>query len=244
LLSVWKANRSFPDQGGSKHNLGLPIHNDGCDVVGFLCRRTPLSGGETILVSAAAIHNELLAKHPDALALLYQPLHNAWQDYMFPDGRNAEGTGLPRTWDAPVFSVAGGRLCARYSRFYIDRAQPFAGVPKLSPAQIDALDRLDRYLGDAQRWQYRRYFEPGDLLLLNNHVVFHSRTRFVNGNELASRRQLIRAWLAVPNSRPLATSMASFFGDTTAGARRRGGVKDDFMRADRVRQFADIRAER
>ncbi|NNC89035.1 MAG: TauD/TfdA family dioxygenase [Akkermansiaceae bacterium] len=214
---------------GSKHNLGLPIHNDGCDVVGFLCRRTPLSGGHTILVSIAAVHNDMLENHPEALAVLYQPFHHAWQDYLFPDGRNTEGTDLPRTWEGPIFSTEKGRFCARFSRFYIDRAQTFPGVPKMTPQQIEALDLLDAYLADEKNWQYRRDFEPGDVLLLNNHIVLHSRTEFVNGEALEDRRQLYRSWLAVPNSRPLSESMRCFFGNVEAGAARRGGVKEEFM---------------
>ncbi len=214
---------------GSKHNLGLPIHTDGCDVVGFLCRRTPLSGGHTILVSASAIHNELLNSHPQVLKILYQPFHQAWQDYMYPGGKNTENTELPRTWKAPVFSMQQGKLCTRYSRFYIDRAQDFPGIPQMSSEQIDALDTLDGLLADEEKWQYQRDFEPGDVLLLNNHIVLHSRTEFVNGDKLEDCRQLYRAWLSMPNSRPLAKSMACFFGNVEAGAKRRGGVKDEFM---------------
>lgn len=102
----------------------------------------------------------------------------------------------------------------------------------MSSAQIDALDLLDSYLADEKKWQYRRDFEPGDVMLLNNHIVFHSRTEFVNGEEIEDQRQLYRAWLSMPNSRPLADSMECFFGNVEAGAKRRGGVKEEFMLKD------------
>lgn len=230
LQPVQDEGQAKLDEGrGSKHNLGLPIHNDGCDVVGFLCRRTPLSGGHTILNSAAAIHDALLESHPQVLEILYQPFHKAWQDYMFPGGRNTKDTDLSRTWEAPIFSMTNGLLCTRYSRFYIDRAQSFSGILEMSSEQVAALDTLDGYLADENNWQYRRDFEPGDVMLLNNHIVFHSRTEFVNGEALENCRQLYRAWLSMPNSRALAASMKCFFGNVEAGAGRRGGVKEEFM---------------
>ncbi len=214
---------------GSKHNLGLPIHNDGCDVVAFLCRRPAQRGGETILVSPAAVHNQMLQDHPDALRQLYGHYHNAWQDYMYPEGRNSDQSKRSRTWEAPIFSMAEGRICARYSRFYIDRAQSYPGVPGMSEAQLNALNVFDEYIYGADRWQFRRQFRKGDVLLLNNHIVFHSRTAFEDGAEVASKRQLYRAWMAMPNSRPLSPALHDFFGNVTAGSAGRCCVKHEFM---------------
>jgi len=213
---------------GSKHNLGLPIHNDGCDVVGFLCKETPLAGGETILVSAALVHNEMLEKHPEALAHLYQPYENAWQDYMYPGGKNTEVTHLARTWTAPIFSTADGKMCCRYSRFYTDRAQEFKGVKPMSPEKINALDVFDSLLYDSSKYQYRRQFKKGDVMFVNNHVLFHSRTAYVDGDSVETSRHLYRAWMATPNSRNLDPAMACFFGNVGAGEQR-GGVKKEFL---------------
>lgn len=214
---------------GSKHNLGLPVHNDGCDVVAFLCRRAAAEGGETILVSPGAVHNRMLQECPELLAELYGHYHNAWQDYMYPEGINSATVQRSRTWEAPIFSMTEGKICARYSRFYIDRAQDFPGVPQMSPRQLQALNRFDDYLYDAEQWQFRREFQPGDVLLLNNHIVFHTRTAFVDGVETGQKRQLYRAWMAMPNSRPIADSLHDFFGNTHAGATRRCCVKDEFL---------------
>ncbi|MEZ5490435.1 MAG: TauD/TfdA family dioxygenase [Gammaproteobacteria bacterium] len=217
---------------GSKHNMGLPIHNDGCDVVGFLCRRTPLRGGATILVSAAAVHNRMLEEHPELVTELYQPFYHSWQDYQYPGGINDEQASqaynLSRTWCAPIFSREQGKLCVRYSRFYTDRAQTYDNIPRLTERQIEALDTFDRYINDQDSWQFRRDFGKGDILFVNNHELFHSRTEFVNGENIEECRQLYRAWIAVPNSRPLSSSMACFFGNTAAGSLR-GGVKEEFI---------------
>jgi alpha-ketoglutarate-dependent taurine dioxygenase len=216
---------------GSKHNMGLPVHNDGCDVVGFLCRRKPLKGGSTILVSAAAVHNKMLEEHPELLAELYKPFYHSWQDYQFLGGVNSEeacnGNNLSRTWHAPIFSL-NQKLCVRYSRFYTDRAQTYHNIPKLNEKQIAALDTFDSYINDASEWQYRRDFELGDVMFVNNHELFHTRTEFLNGENINDCRQLYRAWIAVPNSRALNESLACFFGNTAAGSQR-GGVKKEFI---------------
>jgi TfdA family taurine catabolism dioxygenase TauD len=45
------------------------------DYVGLLCIRPAKSGGENQVVSAFALHNELLAQHAALLEVLYQPFH-------------------------------------------------------------------------------------------------------------------------------------------------------------------------
>ena len=51
--------------------------------------------------------------------------------------------------------------------------------------------------------------EPGDIQLANNHLVLHSRTSFVDHNDIHQRRKLLRLWLKMSNAR---TPPASFPG--------------------------------
>ena len=46
-------------------------------------------------------------------------------------------------------------------------------------------------------------FEPGDVQLLNNHTVLHSRSAFVDEpNNPAKRRHLLRLWLSLGDDGP------------------------------------------
>ncbi|MEV0375677.1 TauD/TfdA family dioxygenase [Streptomyces sp. NPDC050636] len=69
----------FPDRDG--HDRALPLHTDRSSqqepprVLGLLCVRPAMSGGESILVSGAAVHDRLLAEHPDLLHYLYEKVH-------------------------------------------------------------------------------------------------------------------------------------------------------------------------
>ena len=50
------------------------FHCDWADVVGLLCLRPAMRGGTSMLVSATAIYNEMLAARPDLVEALLQPV--------------------------------------------------------------------------------------------------------------------------------------------------------------------------
>jgi alpha-ketoglutarate-dependent taurine dioxygenase len=82
----------------------------------------------------------------------------------------------------------------------------------LSPAQRAA---LDAFIGQALRedLQLGMALEPGDIQLLNNSVILHARTGFIDHEEPERRRHLLRLWLNVEDGRPV---------DPTAYPYRRG----------------------
>jgi hypothetical protein len=59
------------DVRGYETNAYLPYHTDAGDVVGLLCLRRSLEGGLSSIVSSTTVHNEILARHPEYLGLLY-----------------------------------------------------------------------------------------------------------------------------------------------------------------------------
>ena len=156
------------------------------DVIGLLAMQTAKSGGDSVLISAKTVHNTLFAEHPDALEQLYRPFHH---------DRTAEWQpGQARTLEAPVFRFDGD-LEMRYMRFYIEQGHEKAGAP-LSAEQVSAFDRLDEVMNHAEL-QLRFGLEPGDILLINNHLVLHSRTAFEDHPELDRRRHYARMWMKV-----------------------------------------------
>ena len=44
---------------------------------------------------------------------------------------------------------------------------------------------------------------PGDIQILHNHVMLHTRTEFVDWPELERKRHLMRLWLCDDTGRPL-----------------------------------------
>lgn len=157
------------------------------DVIGLFAMHTAKSGGETLLVSGKTAHNFLLAERPDSLGQLYGSFHH---------DRTAEWQpGQARTLEAPVLRFDTD-LEMRYMRFYIEQGHQKAAAP-LSHEQVAAFDSLDAVMNRAEL-QLRFAMEAGDILLLNNHFVLHSRTAFEDYPEIDRRRHYARMWMKVP----------------------------------------------
>jgi len=155
------------------------------DYVGLLCVQTARSGGLSQVVSGYGVHNELLARHPDALELLYQPWHI--------DRRGGVRPGDAPTVQYPVLSRDERGLTYRYLRYWIEAGYEKIGRP-LNEAQRQALDALDAVANDpALRVEFA--LEPGDMFFINNRWILHNRTAFVDHDEPERRRHLVRLWL-------------------------------------------------
>ena len=155
------------------------------DYVGLLCVQTAKSGGASQVVSGYSVHDELLARHPDALALLCQPWHI--------DRRGGVRPGDAPTVQYPVLSRDERGLTYRYLRYWIEAGHEKIGQP-LSDAQRQALDALDTVANDpALRVEFA--LEPGDMFFINNRWILHNRTAFVDRDEPERRRHLVRLWL-------------------------------------------------
>ncbi|MCO6417826.1 TauD/TfdA family dioxygenase [Siccirubricoccus sp. KC 17139] len=202
------------DPGARGYRTGgkLRFHTDRCDVVGLLCVRQSLSGGDSLIVSTPAIHNAMLERRPDLLELLFQPWYHSRQQ--------EERPGEDPWYVNPVFALHQGRFTSQYSRSFIESAQRFPQVPRLTAAQEEALDLLAAL---AQELALHTRMEPGDIQFLNNHVTYHARTALLDHADQARKRLLYRLWLAVPNSRALPEDFAELWGPTAPGAVR-GGV--------------------
>lgn len=190
------------------------FHTDSCDVVSLLCLKTSKSGGESALVSSMTIYNEMLARRPDLLVHLFEPMQT--------DRRGEVPAGENPWHDVPVVNWYEGFLSVLYARRYIDSARRFDEVPELTAVQKEALDLFDELAEDLDLG-LRLSFEPGDMQWVHNHTMLHDRTAFEDWEEPADKRHLLRLWLAVPGARPLPPVYAQRFGSTTIGDR--GGIE-------------------
>jgi len=190
----------------------LRFHTDRCDVVSLLCVRKARAGGLSRIVSAASVSNAILARRPDLHAALSQDYWRSRQ--------GEEAGGEHKTFAMPVFAVHEGKLTTQYSRTFVEAAQKLPGVPRLSPAQEEA---LDLHAAVCEELAFTMELQPGDLQLLNNHVVYHSRTAYEDDDGPDRDRLLLRLWLAPPNSRALPPGFEVLWGTTAPGAPR-GGI--------------------
>ena len=68
------ANPNDPSVRIYQTNARQSFHTDSADVVALMCLKDAKEGGESLLVSAETIYNEMRAKRPDLLSYLFDPI--------------------------------------------------------------------------------------------------------------------------------------------------------------------------
>ena len=167
----------------------LPFHNDSCDVVGLCCLETAASGGLSSVASSIAVYNELVRDRPDLARVLAEPF--------YADRRGEESPGQKPYYVTPTFIWHKGRMFNRFNRTFINSAQRFNEVPRLTPLQIEALDSVEALCRDP-RFRLDIRLERGDMQFVNNYAILHSRSAYKDHPEEARRRHLLRLWLRTP----------------------------------------------
>ncbi len=181
------ARYSDTRQGGNLHTDGSHHPGRVPDVVSLYCMRQAWRGGALALVHLDDLLAEL-ARTPDVLATLRQPVHL--------DTRDPTPQGVPWTVRRPVLEATGCGERIYYLRDYIESGHRQDGVPPLSTKQTAALDVLDALL-ERTDLQMRGRLNAGEMIFLNNRSIAHGRTSFQDAPTGNARRLLLRVWIAV-----------------------------------------------
>lgn len=189
------------------------FHTDSCDIVGLLCLHPALEGGYSSIVSAETIYNEILEKRPDLLEELCEPVPT--------DRRGEVPVGMDPFYIIPVFNEFDGLVSVIYQRQYINSSQRFEGAPRLTVAQVEALNLFDS-LADDPRLHFNMKLEAGDIQLVHNHNMLHDRTAFIDYPDNTRKRHLLRIWVSPSRGRELPPIFAERFGTVEVG--NRGGI--------------------
>ena len=189
------------------------FHTDSADLVGLLCIRGAKQGGDSLLVSAESIYNRMMAERPDLLIKLFDPIAT--------DRRGEIPEGAKPYFEIPVLSWHKEFLTVLYQRQYIDSAQRFDDVNRLTPEHIEALDYFDSLANDPEL-SLSMHLEPGDMQFVYNHSQLHDRTGFLDWPEKSQRRHLMRLWLSLEGDRPLPDCFRQRYGSIEIG--NRGGI--------------------
>jgi Taurine catabolism dioxygenase TauD, TfdA family len=210
VKNVGVAYRS-PTGRGYSSNAELDFHVDGADVVLLSCYNQAPVGGMSMCASAATAYEVVKAERPDYAAAL-------GTGYSF--SRNGEHSGDEAPWyAAPICDVEQGRIFCKWNRNRVENAQKLDGVPRLSPLQREAMEYFDTVLRRPEN-MFCMHLAPGDLQLLCNQTMLHSRTSFEDHPEEEKKRTLYRLWIARPDSRRLPQSWEVFYGTIEPNAVR------------------------
>ena len=215
VRNVGTAYRSSSGRGFSS-NAKLDFHADGADLATLGCYNTAKSGGQSMISSGLTALSLLRKERPDlADVACSQPFHFSRQ--------NEEAPDEPAYYGQPLFDTADGRTFSKWNRNRVQSAQKIDGVPELSAEQRETMDVLDEIL-QRPDVMYTMYLEAGDLQIMNNNVLLHSRTEFEDFDEPERKRLLCRLWLAPPNTVRLPESWRHFY-RSVEPATVRGGIR-------------------
>ncbi len=171
----------------NRHSGALPFHTDTSDIVGLLCIHPAMRGGTSTIVSAVAVHDEIVRRRPDLAAVMYEPW---WFD-------RKRGDGPDSFAQCPMYATNdAGKLFAFYGPDLYKTAQRGEHVPNLTEQQWEAMALIDEINGSPD-YQLHMNFQPGEIQFINNYAVMHSRTAYEDHPDPALRRDLIRLWLTL-----------------------------------------------
>jgi hypothetical protein len=165
----------------------IPFHCDAADMVGLLCLTKAKSGGMSRIASSVSVYNELLRRRPDLAPRLFEP-------FMLDTRDEAEANGL-RVLPVPPCRHAAGVLRTFWHSEYFRTSQRHEGV-RLTDVENELFDLYDE-ISATPGFFIDMDLEPGDVQLLSNHTVIHSRTDYVDYAEPDRKRHLLRLWITL-----------------------------------------------
>ena len=187
---------------GYSSNAELDFHVDVADLTILTCYNKAKSGGQSMISSGVTAHNYLTKERPDLAEIAYQHFYFSRQEEQAPDEKPV--------YSLPLFEVESGNLFCNWNRNRVQSAQNIEGVPELSKLQKETMDFLDEILTRPEL-MYTMYLEPGDMQIINNYRMFHSRTGYLDYENDLKKRCLYRLWLSPPDSIKLPESWKDFY---------------------------------
>jgi hypothetical protein len=181
-----------PTTRGYMTRAEMRFHTDPSHYVGLLCLQEARSGGESRVVSSITMYNEILRERPDLVAVLCQDFYRTLSGETNP--------GEKPWFKQPIFFFCEGHLSATGLGAAIDKAHRLPGVPPLTALQKEA---IQAYRSAADRLAVDVGFRRGDIQLLNNFVMLHTRRGYEDWPEDARKRHLLRMWMFDADGRPI-----------------------------------------
>ena len=155
------------------------------DYVGLMCIRPAIEGGENSVVSLHSAHNVMRRRDPHLLARLYRDFY--WNRM----GEHAPGDSPVNRF--PIFEHDAERLKGRVNRRVVQAGYELAGEPFDDEGRA-AVDALFEVLDDPGL-SASFTLEAGQIVYLHNRTIAHHRTPFIDADEPARRRHLVRIYL-------------------------------------------------
>lgn len=169
----------------------LEFHMDPVDVVGLMCLQGAKSGGESRIISSMNVYNAIACERPDLLENLERGFYYSRHAY----DPGASGRDLYTRERLPVFYRSGAAMECYYLPASFRRAAqdgaPYGEKDNEAARFMAEVCNRPEYFLDMS-------FSEGDIQFLNNRTVLHARTDYVEHDDPAKKRHLLRLWLMIP----------------------------------------------
>lgn len=202
--------------------LAQPYHTDISDVVGLLALQNAKEGGLSSWSSSITVHNELIKR--GRMDLVRELAGPQW----WLDRKGEVPAGKKPYFRLPIFNYHKGYLAVCFSDTYYQLAQRHPEVPRLTPLQWEAL-RAYVALAKSDLLRMDLELQPGDIQLLSNTQMLHTRSAFMDDPDPEKRRHLLRLWVSPEDGQPLPEEYAELWDNVEPG--KRGGLKVPGYRA-------------
>jgi len=179
-----------PKSRGYRKGGGQLMHTDSCDIIGLMCLRTALSGGESRISSALEVFNDIVEKKPEVFDILSKGLYLKRTDE---DGRHATRTYSPDR--VPFITQNDGNVICYLPTGYARLAEK-SGQRPYTQEESDALYHV-RKVAASPEFYLDMGFRDGDIQFLNNRTIVHGRCDYQDAEPISERRHLLRMWLSV-----------------------------------------------
>jgi hypothetical protein len=197
----------------------LGFHSDMCEMTTLLCVHPAKSGGESRVVSSMSVYNHILKHHAEHLELLHRGFHH-----------HLRGEGPQANLDevthhrVPVFSFHDGQLSCGFNP-KISRNGELKRRGEFTAEEGDALECVS-VTAAAPELVHNMWLERGDVQIVNNHTVLHSRTEYVDFATPERKRRLWRLWLNPHRRRELTDNFADRYNTGPRGGAAIGNGAD------------------
>jgi len=171
-----------------KTAANIDYHCDGADVVGLLCLKKAKSGGQSRIVSSVSVFNELVKTRPELAERLFEPV--------LLDIRNEKVSNSSRYISVIPCQYNNNILRTFYHADYFRSVTRHDDVAPFAVLEQELFDVYEEIAADPELY-LDMDLEPGDIQLLSNHTNLHARTDYVDHEDDAEKRHLLRLWLSL-----------------------------------------------
>ena len=200
-----------PREGASRgyaSNQELDLHTDYTEIAALLCVHPAKSGGMNIFASSLAIWDIVEREHPEFIPILMRGF-KAWR---FDEHREGQDPMTP--YHVPVFGEEDGLRSVYWFWVTADAAARFVGEP-LTASETACIKFLYEVAG-REELRFSDTLQRGEAVFFSNYEVLHSRTAFVQWEDRAKSRHLLRLWLQCTPKRPIPEKM-KFYENPSGG---------------------------